>query len=665
MTPNLNESQQRAVEHGDGPLLILAGAGTGKTRVITHRVAHLIQARQVPPGRILAVTFTRKATEELATRLAALIGNGVQAREIRIGTFHALSGFLLREAQGGKAAGELIREAGQLDLLREILAEQGLASPAWHPLEVLRRISLAKGRLLDPDAPAFEADPVFATIYGAYERILKKRNLLDFDDLIGSLLERWDKDRPTLASHQRLFSHIVVDEFQDVNQAQYEWLKLLASHRNLMVVGDSDQSIYAFRGSHVAVFQRFQEDFPDARVIRLEQNYRSCQNILAAATAVIEKNSNPLTCKLRSERDPGPRSRLARLADEAQEAAFLVREIERLLGGSSHYQIYRGRGSEDGEEGRYGFADIAVLYRTHAQSRPLVDALGRSGIPLQVVGERAPFATEAADVLLAYLRFAADSSRIQDLQAIFNTPPRGLGRAAEQWLAEQVGKGTGLWEILWQGSKNIKLSVSHQAGVDRLRRIITSLQSLLAARGLPEVLEAALGETGLRQYAEASGSKSALESFRWLLILAGSYDQKPALAALPAFLEDLAQWRAGDFFDPRADAVALLTLHAAKGLEFSVVFISGVDGDLLPLIRKDEGKESIEEERRLFYVAMTRARDLLVLTTARRRFLFGEVRESAPSPFLGEIPADLLDDVSASTATRKKKGPKEKQLTLF
>jgi DNA helicase-2/ATP-dependent DNA helicase PcrA len=665
MTAILNESQQRTVEHGDGPLLILAGAGTGKTRVITHRVAHLIQARQVPPGRIMAVTFTRKAAEEMATRLAALVGNGVHAREIRIGTFHALSGFLLKEAHGGRATRALIREAGQLDLLKEILAKENLAGPRWHPLEVLRRISLAKGRLLAPDAPAFQLDPGFAKVYGAYERILEERNLLDFDDLIGSLIERWQGDRPTLARHQRLFSHILVDEFQDVNEAQYQWLKLLAPHRNLMVVGDSDQSIYAFRGSQVGVFQRFQEDFPDARVVKLEQNYRSSRNILAAATAVIEKNSNPLTCKLWSERDPGPRARLARLADEAQEAAFVVGEIERLLGGSSHYQIYRGRGSEDGEEGRYGFADIAVFYRTHAQSRPLVEALGRSGIPFQVVGERAPFATEAADVLLAYLRFAADSSRIEDLQTIFNTPPRGLGQAAEQWLAEQVDKGIGLWEILWQGSKNIRLPVSHQAGVDRLRRIITTLQSLLAARALPEVLEAALGETGLRQYVEASGGKSALESFRWLSMLAGAYDTKPALAALPAFLDDLAQWRAGDFFDPRADAVALMTLHAAKGLEFPVVLISGVDRDLVPLIRKDEEKESIEEERRLLYVAMTRARDLLALTTARRRFLFGEVRESLPSPFLGEIPADLLDDVSPSTPSRKKKGPKEKQLALF
>jgi DNA helicase-2/ATP-dependent DNA helicase PcrA len=665
MTEVLNEPQQQAVAHGDGPLLILAGAGTGKTRVITHRVAHLIQARQVPPGRIMAVTFTRKAAEEMATRLAALLGNGVRAREIRIGTFHALSAFLLADAQDGKAPGELIREAGQLDLLKEILAARSLAGPAWHPVEVLRRISLAKGSLLFPDAPASELDPVFATVYEAYERSLQERNLLDFDDLIGSLLERWQEDLPTLARHQKLFSHILVDEFQDVNQAQYEWLKLLAFHRNLMVVGDSDQSIYSFRGSQVGIFQRFQEDFPDVRLVRLEQNYRSSQNILAAAASVIANNRNPLTCKLWTDHDPGPPPRLAHVPDEAREAAFVVGEIERLLGGSSHYQLYRGRGSENGEEIRYGFGDIAVLYRTHAQGRPLADALARSGIPFQVVGERAPFATEAADVLLAYLRFAADSSQIKDLQAIFNMPPRGLGHAAERWLAEQVNKGIGPWEILGQGSQNLRLPVSHQAGVDRLRRIITTLQSLLAARSLPEVMEAALGETGLQEYVEVSGSKSALESFRWLFILAGSYDRRPALAALPAFMADLTQWRAGDFFDPRADAVALMTLHAAKGLEFPVVFISGVDGDLLPLVRKGEQPDTTEEERRLFYVAMTRARDLLVLTTASRRLLFGEVRESSFSPFLSEIPAGLLEDVSAATPNRRKKGPKEKQLTLF
>jgi DNA helicase-2/ATP-dependent DNA helicase PcrA len=665
MTADLNEAQQRAVEHGEGPLLVLAGAGTGKTRVLTHRVAHLIRVRHVPPGQVMAVTFTRKAAEEMKTRLAGLFGDGVDVRDARIGTFHALSASLLREAQQGRPMGKLVPEAAQLDILKEIMAERGLTGPAWHPLEVLRRISMAKGRVFAPDAPELAPDPAFATVYGAYQHRLKDRNLLDFDDLIGALIERWQTDRPTLAHHQRAFSYILVDEFQDVNDAQYQWLKLLASHRNLTVVGDSDQSIYAFRGSHVGVFQRFQEDFPEARLVRLEQNYRSSRNILAAAAAVIAHNQNPLTCRLWSDQAPGPRLRLARLADDTQEAAFVIGEIERLVGGSSHYQIYRGRGGETGEEARYGFADIAVLYRTHAQNRRLMDALSRAGVPFQVVGERAPFATPAADVLLSYLRFAADSSGVRDLQTIFNVPPRGLGEAAQQWLGAQIDKGVGPLEILWQGSKNLKLPVGHQAAMDRLRRIITSLQSLVAGRPLPAVLEAALVETGLRDYVDAEGRESARESCRWLHILAGSHDKGPALAALPAFLQDLAQWRAGDFFDPRADAVALMTLHAVKGLEFPVVFISGVDQDLVPLTRKDQGAAALEEERRLFYVAMTRARDLLLLTTARRRFLFGEVREAQTSPFIGEIPVDFVEEAPPSTGSRQKKGPKEKQLTLF
>jgi DNA helicase-2/ATP-dependent DNA helicase PcrA len=613
----------------------------------------------------MAVTFTRKAAEEMKTRLAELFGDGVDVRDVWIGTFHALSASLLRETQGGRPMGKLIPEAAQLDILKEIMAEQGVAGPAWHPLEVLRHISLAKGRVFAPDAPELAQHPAFAKVYGAYQQNLRDRNLLDFDDLIGALLERWRTDRPALARHQRTFNHILVDEFQDVNDAQYQWLKLLASHRNLTVVGDSDQSIYAFRGSHVGVFQRFQEDFPEALVVKLEQNYRSSQNILAAAAAVIARNQNPLTCRLRSDQAPGPRLRLSRLADDTQEAAFVIGEIERLVGGSSHYQLYRDRGGENAGEARYGFGDIAVLYRTHAQNRRLIDALSRAGIPFQAVGDRAPFATPAADVLLAYLRFAADSSSVRDLQAIFNVPPRGLGEAAQQWLGEQIDKGIGPLEILWQGSKNPRLPVSHQAAMDRLRRIITSLQSIIAARPLPAVLEAALGETGLREYVDAGGSESARESCRWLQILAGSYDKRPALATLPAFLQDLAQWRAGDFFDPRADAVALMTLHAAKGLEFPAVFISGADQDLIPLTRKDQGPEALEEERRLFYVAMTRARDLLVLTTVHRRFLFGEVREAQASPFIGEIPPDLLEEASTPAVSRKKKGPKEKQLKLF
>jgi DNA helicase-2/ATP-dependent DNA helicase PcrA len=524
-------------------------------------------------------------------------------------------------------------------------------------------MSLAKGKLLSPDDLAGDNESQLATVYRIYQHTLEKDNFLDFDDLITRLILRWEGEPKLLSRHQSLFRMVLVDEFQDVNEAQYRWLQLLAGpHRNLCVVGDTDQSIYSFRGSHIAIFQRFQEDFPEARVIKLEQNYRSSQRILHAAVNVISHNSNPLTCKLWSEGDQGSPLRLGRLGDDKQEARFIVDEIERLVGGSSHYQIYQSKDLASIEESQYGFSDFAVLYRTHAQSRSLVEAFSSAGIPFQLVGEKAPFATPAADGLLAYLCYAMDTSSTKNLQVIFNLPPRGLGDKAWQWLDGEIDKGISSWEALRLASRNRGFPVRYQAATDLLRRAIISLQNLMVELPLMELLARAWEETGLRQY--FAEGVSAQESFRWLHLLAGLHGDKPAVETLPAFLDDLSQWRAGDFFDPRADAVAMMTLHAAKGLEFPVVFICGLDQDLLPLAHKNQGQEALQEERRLFYVAMTRARHLLVLSTVDRRSFYGEYRTCKPSTFIREIPDHSLEEVSPP-ARKKKKIPKEKQLTLF
>jgi DNA helicase-2/ATP-dependent DNA helicase PcrA len=556
----------------------------------------------------------------------------------------------------------LLSEAKQLDRIRDILQKLSLSGPDWQPLEVSRKISLAKGRLLSPDDLASENESQLATVYRIYQHTLEKDDLLDFDDLISGLVLRWEGEPKLLSRHQSLFRMILVDEFQDVNEAQYRWLQLLAEpHRNLCVVGDTDQSIYSFRGSHIAIFQRFQEDFPEARVIKLEQNYRSSQRILEAAVEVIYHNANPLTCKLWSEADPGSPLRLGRLVNDKQEARFIVDEIERLLGGSSHYQIYQSKDIGSPEENQYGFSDFAVLYRTHAQSGPLVEAFTSAGIPFQLVGEKAPFATPAADGLLSYLYYAIDTSSTRNLQVIFNLPPRGLGDKAWQWLDREIDKGITPWEALRLASRNRGFPVRYQAATDLLRRAIISLQNLIVELPLAELLARAWEETGLRQYF-AEGA-SAQESFRWLYLLAGLHGDKPAVETLPAFLDDLCQWRAGDFYDPRADAVAMMTLHAAKGLEFPVVFICGLDQDLLPLAHKNLGQEALQEERRLFYVAMTRARHRLVLSTVDRRSFYGEYRPCKPSTFIKEIPAQILEEVSPLAS--KRKTPKEKQLNLF
>jgi len=663
MLEDLNEPQRLAVEHSEGPLLILAGAGTGKTRVLTYRLARLIEKKLVEPKQILAVTFARKAALEMASRLENLLSQPSMIGEIPIGTFHSLSGSLLRESTNATVKLELLTEAKQLNLIKEILQKFSLSGPDWQPLEVSRKISLAKGKLLSPDDLAGDNESQLATVYRIYQHTLEKDNFLDFDDLITRLILRWEGEPKLLSRHQSLFRMVLVDEFQDVNEAQYRWLQLLAGpHRNLCVVGDTDQSIYSFRGSHIAIFQRFQEDFPEARVIKLEQNYRSSQRILHAAVNVISHNSNPLTCKLWSEGDQGSPLRLGRLGDDKQEARFIVDEIERLVGGSSHYQIYQSKDLASIEESQYGFSDFAVLYRTHAQSRSLVEAFSSAGIPFQLVGEKAPFSTPAADGLLAYLCYAMDTSSTKNLQVIFNLPPRGLGDKAWQWLDGEIDKGISSWEALRLASRNRGFPVRYQAATDLLRRAIISLQNLMVELPLMELLARAWEETGLRQY--FAEGVSAQESFRWLHLLAGLHGDKPAVETLPAFLDDLSQWRAGDFFDPRADAVAMMTLHAAKGLEFPVVFICGLDQDLLPLAHKNHGQEALQEERRLFYVAMTRARHLLVLSTVDRRSFYGEYRTCKPSTFIREIPDHSLEEVSPP-ARKKKKPPKEKQLTLF
>ena len=663
MLEELNEPQRLAVEHSEGPLLIIAGAGTGKTRVLTCRLAHLIDKKLVKPKQVMAVTFTRKAALEMATRLKNMVSHHAKIGEIPIGTFHSLSGSLLRESTKATGKAELLSEVKQLDLIKDILRKISLSGPDWQPLDVSRQISLAKGRLLSPDDLGRDNETPLAPVYRMYQHELEKNNFLDFDDLISRLVLRWEGEPELLSRHQRLFKMILVDEFQDVNKAQYRWLQLLAApHRNLCVVGDTDQSIYSFRGSHTAVFQQFQEDFPETRVIILERNYRSSQRILQAAVEVISYNANPFTSRLRSEGDPGSPVRLVRLEDDTQEARFIVSEIERLLGGSSSFQIYQRKDSEPPEEYHYGFSDFAILYRTHAQSRPLVEAFSSAGIPFQLVGEKAPFATRAADGLLAYLCYALDTFSSKNLQVIFNLPPRGLGDKAWQWLEGESDKESNYWEALHLARRNRDFPLRYHESVDRLRRTILSLQNLMVELPLAELVARAWEETGLRQY--FADVVSAQESFGWLHLLAGLHGNQPAIETLPAFLDDLSQWRAGDFFDPRADAVAMMTLHAAKGLEFPVVFVCGLDQDILPLAHNNQDQEALQEERRLFYVAMTRARQHLILSTVHRRSFYGEYRTYKPSMFIKEIPAHILEEVSPPVR-KKKKTPKEKQFTLF
>jgi len=516
--------------------------------------------------------------------------------------------------------------------------------------------------LLEPASFQGEAAE-FAAVYGAYEEVLREKRRCDFDDLILLLLRWWQRQPAVLAAQQGRFAAILVDEFQDVNYAQYQWIKLLGErHRQLWVVGDADQSIYGFRGSHVTIFHRFLEDFADATVVKLEDNFRSTSTIVQAATAVIGCNHNPLSCQLRTDNPTGPPLHLLEVADEHQEAAVVVGEIQRLVGGSSHQQLRRDREDPLAGEKDYAFGEMVVLYRTRAQSRPLAVACRRAGIPFQVVGEKPPFENEVTRALLGYLGIALAPEQTFDLQPVFDLPPRGFGERGHQWLASRLDATRDAWDLLAAARHDPELPVEQQAAADQVYRICLRLRELASRLSLRDLCKSAMEITGLAEHCQADSK--VIEGVSSLLILAQFFGSRPAAGVYGRFAADLALWRRGDFYDRRADAVSLMTLHAAKGLEFPVVFVCGLEDGLLPYRRPGDQSCDLEEERRLFYVGLTRAREVLYLTTAAARQLYGERRRQRPSPFVAEIPKQYLQ----RRQVRKKRGsrdPQPTQMSLF
>jgi DNA helicase II / ATP-dependent DNA helicase PcrA len=629
---DLNPAQREAVLHTEGPLLVVAGAGSGKTRVLTHRVAHLIAAVGVQPNEILAITFTNKAAGEMRSRLEDLLPE--VARRIWILTFHAACGRILRREAprlGYKTNFTIYDQADQVRLVKQCLEELERDPKRFPAKGIHEHISSAKNQLISPAEYRNRVesfyDQTVAEVYDLYQRRLFAANAVDFDDLLMLTVDVLERFPEAKERWQKAFRYILVDEYQDTNHAQYRLLQLLAEkHRNVCVVGDPDQSIYAFRGADIRNILEFERDFGDTTTIPLEQNYRSTNTILRAANAVISHNSERKPKNLWSDLGDGDPVSVLEVEDEHAEARYVAAEIARLV-----------------DEGVNG-SEIAVFYRTNAQSRVLEDILVRQEIPYQVIG--GPRFYERAEVkdLIAYLQVIDNPFDAVSLQRIANRPRRGIGDASLARLqAYADNHGRSLWEAL-EFPEEAGLGPAQARAVNSFRTLVQSLQAGALELPVDELVERTLDRSGYRAALEAERTIEALgriENLQELVGVAQEYQATAADPSLSTFLQEISLFSDQDALRDQQSLVTLMTLHNAKGLEFRSVFMIGMEEGVFPHSRSLE-ENSLEEERRLAYVGMTRAKEWLTLTHASARALYGNRNYNLPSRFLDELPQEEL-----------------------
>jgi DNA helicase II / ATP-dependent DNA helicase PcrA len=654
----LNEPQREAVTHGEGPLLIIAGAGSGKTRVLTHRIAFLIYTDQAQAGEILAITFTNKAAKEMRERVERLLGRGT--RGMWLMTFHAACARILRaeaERLGYTRQFTIYDQADSRRLAKRSADAVGVDPKRYTPTAILNQISSAKNRLCDAEAyrqaVGSPFEEMIAEVYDIYERDLLRMNAMDFDDLLFRTVNLLELFEDVRERYVNAFVHVLVDEYQDTNHAQYRLLQLLVGggrraqaagvepgdrpayagpvgHRNLAVVGDDAQSIYSFRNADIRNLLDFQEDFPDARVVKLEQNYRSTETILSAANAVIANNRGGIAKRLWSELGAGERIHVRTLDDEHAEARFVIGEIERLVeGGSSR-------------------SEIAVLYRTNAMSRVIEDSLVRREIAYQVIGGTKFYERAEVKDAIAYLSLLSNPFDVVSFTRVANSPRRGIGQTSlSRIVAHSATIGISIWEAAAAPDQIPGLG---SAAIKALRRFMDTMEGLRERVGVPvaELLEAMLSQTGYVEALEADRTIEAqgrIENLEQLVEVGREFDAGAGDGedTLDVFLQQIALVADADSRREDESLVTLMTLHNAKGLEYQIVFITGCEDGVFPHSRAiDEG--GLEEERRLFYVGVTRAMHTLYLTHARRRAVFGAQTYGMRSRFLDEIPLDLLDE---------------------
>jgi ATP-dependent DNA helicase UvrD/PcrA len=637
----LNPRQRDAVRHLDGPLLILAGAGSGKTRVITHRIAHLIAAHRVPPDAILAVTFTNKAADEMRQRVMSLIGGLGHWTAPLISTFHSFCVRLLRRdgarladlRPGFNSRFTIYDEDEQLAVVKSVFRQFGLDEQFMQYRAALSRISYAKNHQEAAEDLYKKPDPKLqklAAVFAEYEGRLRQANALDFDDLLLETVRLLNYDAETRRDYNERFQHVLIDEYQDTNRSQYDLIRLLTAMRqNVCVVGDEDQSIYGWRGADIRNILDFERDFPDARVIRLEQNYRSTKHILAAAGAVVSHNEQRKGKSLWTDGEQGDLIGFYQAADGEQEALFIAERTRRML-------------SQDPA------GHVAILYRTNSQSRQIEEALRRYGLKYVVVGGLSFYHRAEIKDALAYLKVILSPADSVSLLRIINTPARGIGRTTTDQIERYaVQQKISSWQAIGRMLEEKLFPTRAEAAISGFRSLIEDLRQAAEDEPVHRVLEMVLERTGYRHTLkkdESPDSETRLENLSELLNAAVEAAERGETVA--EFLDHAALVAEVDELDARAP-VLLLTLHNAKGLEFPCVFVAGMEEGLFPHSRSVNFPSMLEEERRLCYVGMTRARKRLFLTCARyrRRYGGGQLQQGTPSRFLAEVPPDLLENL--------------------
>ncbi|MDR0271198.1 DNA helicase PcrA [Paenibacillus sp.] len=639
----LNPPQQQAVEATDGPLLIMAGAGSGKTRVLTHRIAYLIATRKAPPWGILAITFTNKAAREMQERVTKLVGN--EGRDIWVSTFHSMCVRILRkdiDRIGFNSNFSILDSTDQLSLVRNCMKDLNMDTKKFEPKAILSLISSAKNELVTPAQYEQKAgdyiESIAAKVYTMYQRRLKSNNSLDFDDLIMATIQLFKEVPEVLDFYQKKFQYIHVDEYQDTNRAQYMLCRMLADgHHRICVVGDSDQSIYRWRGADISNILNFEEDYPEARTILLEQNYRSTSTILNAANEVIKQNSGRKPKKLWTDQGEGSKIKVYRADSEHDEGYFVTSEI-----------------SKDVKEGK-SYQDHAILYRTNAQSRVIEEILIKSDIPYQIVGGIKFYDRKEIKDILAYLRLISNPDDDLSLARVINVPKRGIGDTSVAKLsAAAAERGVSIFQVL-AVVDDLGFAGKTRNSLVEFYDMIAALNRMVEYLSVTELTEKILEMSQYRiemQRENTIESRSRLENIDEFLSVTMEFEKNNDDKSLVSFLTDLALIAdidsMNDDEEEQSDAVILMTMHSAKGLEFPVVFIVGMEEGVFPHSRAFSDNEELEEERRLAYVGITRAEKQLFLSCAQMRTLFGRTTANQPSRFLGEIPEELKEETGGA-----------------
>lgn len=620
---NLNDKQKEAILYNDGPLLIIAGAGAGKTKTLTTKIAYLIEEKNVNPHNILAITFTNKAAKEMKDRLYLLIGD--LAKKLQVSTFHSFGLKLLRENYNelGYDKNFVIMDSDDsLTVVKKIIKDTGYDPKIYNPRAIRNKISSCKNEMMSPEAyekyAVSDYEKVIQQVYSKYEIKLQRNNSVDFDDLLLLPIELFKKSPETLERYQDLYQYLLIDEYQDTNEAQYILTKLLcAKNKKITCVGDDSQSIYSFRGANYKNILNFEKDYPDAKTILLEQNYRSTSNILDAANQVIKNNKMRKDKNLWTARGEGEKIKYYRAYNERDEAQYVIRKIKELVNKGIEYK------------------DMAVLYRTNAQSRVLEEEMLKENMPYRVIGSFYFYSRKEIKDLIAYLRLIHNSKDNISLLRVINTPKRGIGLKTIENLTEKADlEGTSIYEAI---------STGKELG---FKETIEKLKALSEELTLTELIDKVLDASGLRAELESEKSLEAevrLENLEEFKSITKSFEEREGLISLEDFLLEISLISDVEEYKDDPNRISLMTVHSVKGLEFDHVFVVGMEEGIFPHMNSLMENSELEEERRLCYVAITRAKDDLHLINARRRTLFGKEQINPVSRFMGEISKDLLE----------------------